>query len=286
MFGSKTRLTRTRAHSLFQHSEQRIWNPGPIPAQLKTSSHNWLSKRLFQSGLSISARTFTLLILFFTVTSGFTCSYITDVPFFLMLASLCGAFIPLGYLNYRMRKRTSEFIEDYPTILLATASSIESGMTAYGALERSTKLLEKNHLVRQEIKELLDKLGQGKERNKAISQFGESVHLPELTLFRTGFSLVLDHGGRFAPTLSRLAQVTKDRSLLIRKAEVSTATMRMTANILLCTAPLFSIIVSLRYEGFWSIILEDPRANVIAGLGITLIIGSYCVLRAMSNFKP
>jgi Flp pilus assembly protein TadB len=127
---------------------------------------------------------------------------------------------------------------------------------------------------------------QGENRKQALHAFGSSIRLADLELFRSAFDLVLDHGGKFSPTLERLAKVSKERDVLIGSARVTTSTMRMTANILLCCTPLIVLMVAARTNSFWEVIFENPTANLIASTGLVLIITSYLTLRKMSNFRP
>lgn len=207
-------------------------------------------------------------------------------PWFTPFAFLLGLAIPFSIAEARIRRRAAEFGQDYPTMLLATASSVKVGMTPYQALERSTRLLAKNSLVRLEVESLLRNLRSGMSRELAVRGFGRDIRQPDLELFRSAFLLVLENGGRFAPTLGRLAAVSNNRAVLMRSAAVSTASMRMTANVLVCLAPILLLIVSSRSKNFWDTLCSHPTANLLASLGLVVIVGSYVILYRMSNFKP
>lgn len=207
-------------------------------------------------------------------------------PYILPLFVAAGAWLPWSYVESRRRKRAAEFAADYPTVLLATASSIRVGLTPYLALERSVRLLARESLVRREVERLLDALRRGVPKEQAVAAFGATVAQPDLPLFRSAFLLALEHGGRFSPTLLRLASVSKDRGVLIKSALVSTATMRMTANILLALAPAILIMTSLRAKDYWTTFFHHPVANAVASCGILIIGFSYILLRRMSAFKP
>jgi len=190
------------------------------------------------------------------------------------------------FLEKRVEEKAGEFSSEYPAVLMATASSVKAGMTPYDALERSIRLLPKTSLVRIQIEKLLIDLRKGIPRHHAIQGFGKGVRLPDVKLFQNAFNLVLDHGGRFAPTLERLADVCRDRSTLVRAANVSTATMRMTANILLAVAPIILGLVAVRTENFWNMFFNDPVANPLAMTGVLVIGLSYVSLLKMSSFRP
>ncbi len=201
-------------------------------------------------------------------------------------------FVLFGYsfwiyllLEKRAENRAQLFSADFPTILMATASSVKAGLSPYAALERSVNLLPKESVVKKEITDLLRRLRAGDVKKEAIDKFGQTVRLPDLELFREAFLVVMEHGGRFSPTLQRLATVCRDRSSLISSARVSTSSMRMTANILLFITPLVVGLVALRTENFWETILHSETANTLATIGVLIIGLSYAILIKMSSFK-
>ncbi|MBP9838120.1 MAG: hypothetical protein KBC84_05345 [Proteobacteria bacterium] len=215
----------------------------------------------------------------------FLSSYLLS-SYLLPITFLFGCSIPYLHLESKIRKRASVFSADYPSVLLATASSIKVGLTPYQALEKSVELLEESSLIRIEIKALLRSIHQEQNRNQAIERFAINIRLPELELFRSALKLVLENGGRFSPTLTRLAAVSSNRSSLIRTAEVTTATMRMTANILLLIAPFLLLMLSLKTQNYWNTLLHNQTANLIASIGSIIIICCYLILNRLSHFKP
>jgi Flp pilus assembly protein TadB len=184
------------------------------------------------------------------------------------------------------RKITNEFAADFPAILYAMASSIKAGMAPLGALERSVDLLPKRNLVRAHVDSLLRDLRRGVSREQAIARFGSSIPIGELELFRGGLLLAIENGGRFVPTLERIAQVSRDRSALIQSARVSTESMRMTSTVLLAITPLVLVMESLNTDEFWSTLLSHPVASPLALIGATIIGCGYFILRRMSAFEP
>lgn len=250
-----------------------------------TVAKNRLETFLRQGSVRLSPVSFVAL----DAISGTACAFFAVKllsAWFLPIFFLFGLILPVQWVEGRVRKRAVEFAEDYPTMLLAAASSIKVGLTPYQALERATKLLSATSLVRLEVRALTEKLQRGVPREEAVREFAASIRQPDLELFRSAFLLVLENGGRFSPTLLRLAAVSNNRAQLIRSAAVSTASMRMTANILLVVAPILVLLLAARTENYWDTFFNHPVANVLASTGIVVIAGCYALLRSMSNFKP
>ena len=256
-----------------------------VTSSLELQAENALRRLLIQSGLSVPVWLLPALSLVIGIVAALLFSRVLN-GYFLPLFFVAGAVFPFAWADSRAERRAAEFSSDYPTILLACASSIKVGMTPYMALERSIRLLTKGSLVRKEVERLLDNLQRGLPKEDALASFGASIRQSDLQLFRSAFLLVLDNGGRFAPTLERLAMVSKERSNLINSALVSTATMRMTANILLAVTPVILLIIAARTDDFWELFINHPTANLIASTGVVMIAVSYAMLRRMSSFRP
>lgn len=285
--GAERKLARERAQMLFADSQKKELFSAPPEKLLKQESipTAGVSLLLYHAGLKLPAGLLIALSILCGLLSGIMSAKFLS-PYFIPIFFAAGAYIPFSYVENCARKRALEFAGDYPTVLLAAASSIKAGLTAYLALERSVRLLPRMSLARLEVEKLLSALRQGCPKEEAIRKFGQEVRLPELNLFRSAFLLVMENGGKFAPTLERLSKVSKDRQMLIGSARVSTATMRMTANIVLGVAPFLLFVISLRSKDFWQTLFHHPTANFVASIGIVLIAGSYAVLRRMSEFRP
>ncbi len=250
-----------------------------------TSSQSQLSLLLLQADVDKSPYEFiSSLILVASVCAGFS----------IRLFSLLGAlvvfllvlYMGIAWLRRLAARRAHRFLEDYPSVVLATAASLKAGLSPYAALERAVQFFPRENLVRREADLLLEKLRSGVSKERALAEFAASIDQPDLVLFRQGLLLVLENGGRFSPTLQRLARVSRDRAVLVQSARVSTATMRTTAHILLCLTPALVGMVALRTNEYWTTLFHHPTARILALSGSLLILVSYLTLRRMSAFTP
>ena len=239
----------------------------------------------FQAGIEASIWKIPLACLLCGALAGVLCLQLST-PILAIAASFLFGLAPLLWLQRRIETRAKRFAEDYPSILLAMASSLKAGMTPIAALERAVKLLPEGNIAREEVEKLLGDLWRYSSKEVAISRFASGIRLPEISLFRDAFLLVLEHGGRFAPTLERLARVSRERSILIRSAGVSTASMKLTGNSVLAITPIVLFLSSARSENFWSTLFYHPSAKFMAITGLLTIAFGYAILHKMSRFKP
>ncbi len=224
------------------------------------------------------------IIFFISTTLVVAIAIFINYRFLLLLLPLVLMFKYVG--NLRKRQLDKKFMSEYPSVLLATASNLKAGLSVYAALERATQLLDEDSFTKQEIKQLLEKVTRGVPKEIAVHEFARSIQMPEIRLFRRAFLLVLVHGGKFSRTLERLSEVSRDRDSLIKSANVSTASMRMTANVLLCMAPLLMVLLSVRTKDFWKVLLENDIAFSLGLAGMCIVLTSYSILRKFSDFKP
>ena len=259
--------------------------PSPNVDKVRSSRRDPLAKLIRYAGVFISAEVVVAFMLF----AGASAYLLIEEFCPKWLAVICGVIClvsPLLYLERLAYKRAAKFAEEFPAILLATASGLSAGHTALAALERSTRLLPEKSKIRFEVAQLLDLLRTGVPKEVAIRDFAADIQLEELDLFRSAFVLSLENGGRLAPSLQRLAQVLKDRSILITSARTATAVMRMTASFLLLLAPLIVSMVAFRTPDFFHKLFTHPVARDAGSLGILLIVGNCFLLRRMSDFRP
>jgi Flp pilus assembly protein TadB len=275
------RKNKHRLHSLL--SQYGMSNYYPITSNQKsTVSLYFFTDLAERAGLSSGTKLVVQCIA--GAISGLLTTFFFHSYFAIVLCTM-GILLPLYFAHTASISRAVKFSEEYPTVLLATASNMKAGLTVYNALERSVLLLPEDSEVKHEVKIFLDRVSRGMPKDQAIMLFAKQIALPELVLFRRAFLLVLTHGGKFSRTLERLAQVCRDRENLIKSSKVSTASMRMTANILLCVAPLLVTALSLRTPDYWQVLFHNSLASTLGGTGVIVILGSFILLRYMSDFK-
>ena len=286
-------LTRSQTRIRFEElinspkSQARMVRPLLNRPEVRRSkdSLSALDKLILFSGVKISALYLLLISLSLGVVTAIFSLTLLPIWVALIIAIAFGSY-PFAYLDRKAQDRSLRFASDFPSVLLATASSLTAGHTALVAIERSTRLLPKDNMVRKEISNLLDGLRTGLPREIAIKQFAPDIRLAELELFRSAFLLSLDSGGRLSPTLERLSQVLKDRSILISSARTATAVMRMTSNVLLLFTPLIIGMVAIRTPNFLLQLTTHPVASQIGSLGLLMIALNCWILRRMSDFRP
>lgn len=218
--------------------------------------------------------------------SGGGLALLVSSPLSASCVAATGVLIPCSWQRRRLRRSAEQFSRDYPTMLIAMASSLRAGLSIQEALQRSVVLLPRTSATKREVEKLLDRLQREGSRERSVRAFGAESGVPEAELFRIATLIALEHGGSLGNALDRLARVAAERRALIEAAQVSTANMKMTANILLGVAPFLIATQLSRSPETMHELLNHPTAQRIAGAGAALIVGGYATLRHLSDFKP
>ena len=242
------------------------------------------TKNVFLHADKLWARTITLILCLTLGTMAMLLLRIVFADALQPLYFIAGAIIPLSFAKQKSSKLALAFTEDYPSVLLATASSIKSGLTPLQSLTKCSLLLPDTSPIKEEISELNKSLEQGRTLEESLNDFGKDHKLEEVQLFRSAMLLANEHGGKFAPALEQLAQFTRDRLTAMRQARANTASMRVTACVLLCIAPFLLLVVSARQDNFWEIFTTHSVANTSATIGGMLIAAGCIWLWKMSDF--
>ncbi|MEZ4754005.1 MAG: type II secretion system F family protein [Bdellovibrionota bacterium] len=135
--------------------------------------------------------------------------------FFNMILTLSGFFIgPVivrSILNKKVDKRYSKFDADYPAFLLSLVGLLKTGMSTMSAIDSAAQGLDQGSLVKQEVKQMSERLRLGVPEERSIGAFGEDVYHPEIELFVQALILSRRLGGNLSDTLDRLAKQVRKR---------------------------------------------------------------------------
>ncbi|HQH28199.1 MAG TPA: hypothetical protein PLP17_12435, partial [Oligoflexia bacterium] len=150
------RKERVRAQSLFSQKSGQWCVSGAERHAAEVSRPLFLALSLYleQGGTALKPELFVAISFCSAFAAG--CLAVFFAPtVFVVPAALLGGMFPLSWLEARVTARAGKFSRDYPSVLLAAASSIKAGMTATAALERAVVLLPGDSLVRREVEQLL-----------------------------------------------------------------------------------------------------------------------------------
>ncbi|MCB0318706.1 MAG: type II secretion system F family protein, partial [Bdellovibrionales bacterium] len=126
-------------------------------------------------------------------------------------AFFIGPIVFRAVLNKLVNKRFNKFDSDYPAFLSSLVGLLKTGMSVLTAIDAAAEGLDENSLVKQEVKQMSERLRLGVPEEKSIGSFGEDVYHPEIELFVQALLLSKRVGGNLSDTLDRLAKQVRKR---------------------------------------------------------------------------
>ncbi len=146
-----------------------------------------------------------------------------------LLAIPAVIFAAMCWLRRAVFRRAERFERDYPSMLVALASSIRTGLDPIVALQQAAELFSQESELGKELRKFVDAINAGQGEELALRRFGETINHPDIPLFRTAFLLARKEGSSLAKCLHRLARVTRNRQSFRRRMRASIAMQKLSS---------------------------------------------------------
>ena len=176
------------------------------------------------------------------------------------------------------KKHIKEFERDFPVFLISLTSTIRAGIDPFCAIEKTEKLFSENSVIASEISYIIQSYKSEEITElQAIDRFGSKVYAdrefvsPEVQLFKSAFKSSYSEGSTLAPSLYRIASITRRRTSFKRKVKTALIVQKATG-IGICIATI--LILTVQY-------IANPESILLAinsktGL-IALSVGSLLI---------
>ncbi len=169
-----------------------------------------------------------------------------------------GGVVQFGQARRRFNRMES-FEGDYPTLLIALASSVRAGHDPLVAMISAAELFSAESPLGAELRRFAGAIEAGSEDDVAIRDFGRSIGHPDVVLLRNAYLIARREGASLGESLHRLARVTRQRQSFRRKMRAAVAMQRLSAiGIAGCAVVIGVFQVTTNPHGV-SLALSDPR---------------------------
>lgn len=257
---------------------------GEVSKKNSNSSRIDLEKKLRYAKWPITALQFRAVQIF----TGLICAagaypYATGYLVFMVLVM-----VPLligGILDRAIGKRFDAFDEDYPVMLLSYVSLLKTGMSAIQGLEASSKGLDPDSLVREEVELLIERLRLGMTEEQAIGAFGEDIAHPELELFVQSLILSKRVGGTLSTTLERLAKQVRKRQQFRKQAVAAVGMERSSLHMIAVVMGLLMVYLTYTAPQLVLPAFSHPLGKKIFQGGIMTIVFGFYWSRKVTEIK-
>lgn len=258
-----------------------------IPALNKLLA-NWsrtsrLQLLLEQADMKLRAGKFVLVCACAGAATGFAVLAFTGSSLLAMLVFFLGALLPVGYALMLRRKRFQKFEAMFPQAIDLLVRSSRAGHPFTTSLQMiGTELGEP---ISGEFKRVYEEQKFGLPIRDALTNLLDRVPLVDVKFFVTSLLLQRETGGNLAEILDKLSYVIRERFRIVRQVRVYTAQGRLTMMVLMAIPPGMVAIMSLTSPDFLKPLWHDPLGHFFVGLGVTLQIVGFLLIRRIIEIK-
>jgi tight adherence protein B len=195
----------------------------------------------------------------------------------LVLAS--GFAVAAAYLRFARRRFQQRFVDLFPEALDVIVRAVRAGLPVLDAIEST--VVNVSEPVAGEFRKLLDELRIGVDLEEVLEHAGNRIRVNDFRFFAVTLVLQRRTGGSLAETLANLAGLIRRRKEIRLKARALSAESRATAYVVGILPFVMIGIMFLINPGLISLLFTDPRGEVMLGIGISLLVLGFVVMRAM-----
>ncbi|MFB2552603.1 type II secretion system F family protein [Ensifer soli] len=239
--------------------------------------------RLQQANLRLSVTQFYIVSVVAGIVAG-VAAILGGVPplFALGIVFAVAAGLPRWVVNFLIRRRCKQFLNEFPNALDVMVRSIKSGLPLNDALRLIAS--EGQEPVKTEFRRLIEAQQVGLSIPEACARMIQTVPTPEVNFFAIVIAIQAQAGGNLSEALGNLSRVLRDRKKM--KAKVNALSMEAKASAVIIGALPFivALLVYLTSPAYMLLLFTDPRGHMIMGISAVWMGIGIVVMRNMINF--
>jgi tight adherence protein B len=191
--------------------------------------------------------------------------------------------VPLGYVNWKRRRRLEKMEEQLPEALDFMTRALRSGHAFSSALLMVGE--EMADPIAAEFKVVHDEINFGVSMQQALTNLSERVPLTDLRYFVVSVLIQRDTGGNLTEVLSNLSRLIRERLKLIAKVRVLSANGRFSAWTLVVLPFALGAVMNFMNPGFMSPLWTDPIGITILKVMLSLMVVGVLIMRKIIKIR-
>lgn len=248
----------------------------PNPAKLRT--------RLESAGSSLGPGSFLLINVLLLAISWVGLSQALGRPLLAApLAILIGLGMPQLWVSSRIAARKAKFLKQFPEAMDLIVRGLRSGLPVQESF--SAIGAEMKDPVRQDFRAVAELLAIGRTMDEALWEVARKINLPEFNFFVVALSVQRETGGNLAETLENLSDILRRRHQTKLKIKALSAEARASALIIGALPFIMFGIIMYMNPDYMTKLFEDPRGQVLLGIGLLWLATGFAVMAKMIRFE-
>lgn len=235
------------------------------------------------AGVSWSPNTFVLLTFGGAVALGLAARVMWGGLLTSLVAAVVGAWLPLGYLKLKKRRRLSRFEEAFPEAIDMLGRAIRAGHPMSAGIQMVGQ--EMGEPVGSEFRTLFEEHRFGVPFADVMMGLVDRIDLVDVRIFSTAILVQREVGGNLAEILDNISDMIRARFKIRRKLRTYTAQGRMSGIVV----GIMPFVVGLAFHAinpeYVRVLFEHPLGRIMLAFAITLQIIGYLWIRKIVNIE-
>ena len=198
----------------------------------------------------------------------------------IMLIAAAG--LPRWIVNFLIKRRCKQFLEEFPNALDVMVRSIKSGLPLNDAIRLIAN--DGQEPVKTEFRRVIEAQQVGLNIPEACARMINNIPLPEVNFFAIVIAIQAQAGGNLSEALGNLGKVLRERRKMKAKVQALSMEAKASACIIGALPFIVATLVYMTSPEYMMILFTDPRGHLIMGIsGFWMSVGIW-VMRNMINF--
>ena len=242
-----------------------------------------MKMRLVQAGLGITVPQFYLLSVVLGIVLGILAlvagAGLMISPAIMLIAA---AGLPRWIINFLIKRRCKQFLDEFPNALDVMVRSIKSGLPLNDAIRLIAN--DGQEPVKTEFRRIIEAQQVGMNIPEACARMINNIPLPEVNFFAIVIAIQAQAGGNLSEALGNLGKVLRERRKMKAKVQALSMEAKASACIIGALPFIVATLVYMTSPEYMSILFTDQRGHLIMGIsGFWMSVGIW-VMRNMINF--
>ena len=244
-----------------------------------------LERLLVQTGKNLTISYLLLMVFGISIGTFIVTDVIIGLPLPLTLAlSFASGPAVMGLMIKSMiAKRTAAFLKDFPDAIDLMVRGLKAGLPIGESIASVGR--EFQGPIAEEFHQITEAIRIGTSMNDAMWQACDRMPVQDLKFFVISLSIQQETGGNLGETLGNLANILRRRKTMKLKIKALSSEARASATILGSLPFVLFGIIMLVQKDYAMMLIEDPRGQKAAAIGVVLIAIAIATMAKMIKFK-
>jgi tight adherence protein B len=204
-------------------------------------------------------------------------------PLFILGALALGAYVPIGYTQFKAWRRLNALEDQLPDLLITIAASLKAGHSFRQGIQSVVD--EGQPPAADEFKRVLTETSLGRPMDDALGEMSERLASKNLDFVITAVTIQRQVGGSLAGIFDMVADAVRQRQQFTRKVKGLTAMGRAGAYTLIGIPFFLAITFTLASPDYMHPLWHTSAGHKVVMVGLVMMTIGSAILRKMVAFK-